>query len=573
MGIEKWDAVVIGSGLGGLTTAAYLTTNGMRTLVLEQYDTAGGSSHVFRRKNKWEFDVGVHYLGDCNTGGSIPTVLRGVGLDGMIDFLPMNEDCFDKIILPDFEFEVPKGWDRYLERLIETFPDEEAGLRKCVKTFRKIARQINEGGSPSGILGSIKFAIKSPTVIRWNSRSLGDLFDSCKLSMQARAVLAAECGTYAVPPSRASLILHSVLMDHYLKDGAYYPKGGGQVLAANLVDVIRTQGGDVRTQARVEKIEVDNGNVTGVTLDDGETIDAPIVVSNADIKKTLMEMVESEHLSDKTEDKVEDFRMSLPLFCVYLGLNTDISDRIPNTNYLILTDYDIEKQYREYFEGRLADDPSVFITAASVKDPHTRAIAPEGCSNVQIMTVIPPDYSFWHIDEGPAAGEKYSRKPEYLDVKEMLTKRLIESAKKIIPDLDEHIEWKEASTPITQERFTLASGGTSYGIECSTDQFGLKRPKPKTEINGLYLAGASTVFGHGIAGVMIGGVGCASAILHRNLLEEIAAGKVFGDPSKLSERGPDWDPLMASRRLSKKYKEKEAEVEDAVLSEPEPTAV
>ena len=65
MSDEKWDAIVIGSGLGGLTTAAYLTTNGTRTLVLEQYDTAGGTSHVFRRENKWEFDVGVHYLGDC----------------------------------------------------------------------------------------------------------------------------------------------------------------------------------------------------------------------------------------------------------------------------------------------------------------------------------------------------------------------------------------------------------------------------------------------------------------------------------------------------------------------------
>ncbi len=573
MSDEKWDAIVIGSGLGGLTTAAYLTTNGMRTLVLEQYDTAGGSSHVFRRKNKWEFDVGVHYLGDCGPRGSIPTVLRGVGLDGKIDFLPMNEDCFDKLIFPDFEFDVPKGWDKYLTRLIETFPDEEAGLRKCVTILRKIAKQINEGGSPSGILGSIKFVFKSPTVIRWNSRSLGDLFDSCKLSMQARAVLAAECGTYAVPPSRASLILHSVLMDHYLKDGAYYPKGGGQVLAANLVDVIRTQGGDVRTQARVEKIEVDGGDVTGVTLDDGETIDAPVVVSDADIKKTLLEMVESKHLTDKTEGKVKDFRMSLPLFCVYLGLDIDVRDRIPNTNYLIFTDYDIERQYRECEEGRLPDDLPVFITAASVKDPHTEAIAPEGCSNVQIMTVVPPDYSFWHIEEGPATGEKYSRKTDYLAVKEMLTNRLIKDAKKIIPDLDEHIEWKEASTPVTQERFTLASGGTSYGIECSADQFGLKRPKPKTEIGGLYLAGASTVFGHGIAGVMIGGVGCASAILHRNLLEEIATGQVYGDPFKLSERGPDWDPLLASRRLSKKYKEKEAEVEDAVPSEPEPSAV
>lgn len=74
-GTERWDAIVIGSGLGGLTAAAYLQTNGMRTIVLEQYDVAGGSSHVFRRKREWEFDVGLHHIGDCQPGGSIPGIL------------------------------------------------------------------------------------------------------------------------------------------------------------------------------------------------------------------------------------------------------------------------------------------------------------------------------------------------------------------------------------------------------------------------------------------------------------------------------------------------------------------
>ncbi len=573
MSDEKWDAIVIGSGLGGLTAAAYLTTNGKRTLVLEQYDTAGGSAHVFRRKNKWEFDVGVHYLGDCGPNGTIPTVLRGLGLEGKIDFLPMDEDGFDTIITPDLTFKVPKGWDKYLNRVIDVFPDEEAGLRKYAKVMRNIAKELNRAGTPNSLLGTAKFVLKSPTVIRWSRRSLGDLFDSCKLSDKARSLLAAESGTYAVPPSSASILMHAMLMDHYLKDGAFYPKGGGQEIAANLVDVIRTHGGDVRTQARVEKVLIRDGSAHGIRLDDGETINAPVIISDADIKKTFLDFVGEEHLSAKTFGKVSEYRMALPLFCVYLGLDIDLSDRLPNTNYLISSNYDIEAIYRDCYEGRLPDDPPIFITMASIKDPHTEAIAPKGCSNLQIMTVVPSDYSFWHIEEGPAAGEKYSRKSEYLAIKESLMEKLIEGAEKVIPDIKEHIEWKEASTPITQERFTLASGGTSYGIECSTDQFGMNRPKPKTEIDGLYLAGASTVFGHGIAGTMVGGVGCASAILHRGLLEEIKTGSVYGDSSKLTARGPDWDPLLASRRLSKKYKEKEAESEEPAATEREPTAV
>lgn len=569
MSDEKWDAIVIGSGLGGLTTAAYLSTNGLRTQVLEQYDTAGGSSHVFRRNNKWEFDVGVHYIGDCGPNGLVPTVLRGIGLEGKIDFLPMDEEFFT-LISPDLTFKVPKGWDNYLNRAIEAFPDEEAGLRKHAKVMRNIAKELNRADTPNSLLDAVKFALKSPTVIRWSRRSSGDLFDSCKLSDQARWFLAAGSTIVStVPPSRVSVLLDAMAIDHMLKDGGFYPKGGGQVFAANLVDVVRTHGGDVRTQARVEKILIQDGSTYGVRLNNGEVVNAPVIVSAADIKKTFLDFVGAEYLSARTIGKVSGYRMALPLFCVYLGLDIDLSDRMPNTNYMIYTSYDIEAICRDCYEGRIPDDPLIYITVASIKDPHTEAIAPRGSSNIQIMTLVPPDYSLWHIEEGPAAGEKYSRKSEYLAIKESLTERLIESAEKVIPDVKEHIVWKEASTPITHERYTLASGGTSYGIEPSTGQFGLKRPKPKTEVEGLYLAGASTVFGSGVVGTMLGGIGCASAILRRNLLEEIRGGRVYGDPSKLTPRGPDWDPLLVSRSLSKKYKGKDVKVAVTAASEHE----
>jgi all-trans-retinol 13,14-reductase len=174
---------------------------------------------------------------------------------------------------------------------------------------------------------------------------------------------------------------------------------------------------------------------------------------------------------------------------------------------------------------------------------------------MEIMTVVPPHYSFWHIDEGPAAGERYSDKAEYLAAKEELTERLIDGAQRLIPDIREHILWREASTPITQERYTLASGGTSYGIESSVDQWGLHRPRTKTEIEGFYIVGSSAVYAHGIAGVMFGGLACASTILGRDLRSDVFSGKVFGDPAKLPEHGPDWDPWLVCRRLSAKHKQ------------------
>lgn len=549
---ERWDAIVIGSGLGGLTTAAYLASNGLHTLVLEQYDVVGGSSHVFRRKRAFEFDVGVHYVGDCGPGGRIPTILRGVGLEGRIEFLPMDPEGFDTLVFPDLTFRVRRGWERYEEDLAAAFPDEERGLRKCVGLLRKIATQAMAGGPPSGAR-LLLAPLRAPTLVRWSNRTLGDLFDACGLSERARAVLAGESGTYGAPPSRASALVHAVLIDHYLREGGFYPRGGGQVIAAGLLDVIRSHGGDVRTRARVERILIEGGRAFGVRLADGEELRAPIVVSNADLKRTYLDLVGAERLSRRTPARLRRMRMSLPLFCVYLGLDVDLRERMPNTNYLLFPSWNAESPYRDCYEGRLPERPPVYLTAATVKDPHTTALAPPGCSSVQLMTIAPPQRSYWGLDEEAAPGDRrYRRQPAYRAVKAELSERMIDGAAELIPDIREHIVWQEAATPITHERYTLASGGTSYGLEHSPDQWGLRRPRWRTEIDGLFVVGASTFYAHGVLGAMLGGVACAGAVLGRDLQGEIAAGAVFADPARLGPPEPDQDPLEACRRLSRK---------------------
>jgi all-trans-retinol 13,14-reductase len=549
MNERRWDAIVVGSGLGGLTAAAYLSANGLRTLVLEQYDVVGGCSHVFRRKRAFEFDVGVHYLGDCLPGGVIPTVLRGLGLEGRIEFLPMDES-FDTLVFPGLTFRVRTGWERYEQDLVAAFPEDERGLRKCVATLRTIARQAMAGGPPDGPLGLLTAPLRTPTLVRWSGRTLAQLFDACQLGERPRAVLAGESGTYGAPPSRASVLVHALLMDHYLRSGGFYPRGGGQVFAAHLLDVVRSHGSTVRTRARVERILVQDGRARGVRLVGGEELRAPVVISNADLKRTHLELVGPEHLRRKTVRRVSRMRMALPLFCVYLGLDIDLRERLANTNHLLFPSFDVEAAYRDCYEGRFPQRLPLYLTAASVKDPHTAALAPPGCSTLEIMTIAPAQHSSWHVEQGPAAGERYSRKPAYRAAKAQISERLIDGAAQVIGDIREHIVWQEAATPITLERYTLASGGTSYGLEHSPDQWALRRPRCKTEIGGLFLAGASTFYAHGVAGTMLGGVACAGAVLGRDLRAEVAAGAVFGDPSRLSAGGPGWDPLAACRRLS-----------------------
>jgi phytoene dehydrogenase-like protein len=315
-----------------------------------------------------------------------------------------------------------------------------------------------------------------------------------------------------------------------------------------MLDVIQSHGGDVRTHARVERILVDDGKASGVRLDGGEELRAPVVVSNAGLKNTYLGLLPEESVSQKTLKRVRRYDMALPLFCVYLGLDVDLADAMANTNYLVNPDYDVERWYADLSDGRVPDEPPLYITAASLKDPYTRAIAPKGCSNVQIMTMAPPHHSFWNVNDGPAAGEKYSRSPDYRSVKDELMEKLIDGAGQVIPNIRDHILWKEASTPITQERYTFAAGGTSYGLEHSPKQWGQRRPGFKTELRGLFVVGADTRFAHGVVGVMLGGMGCAGAVLGRDLISEVRGGRVFGDPAKLTPVGADFDAFEVCRR-------------------------
>ena len=503
---------------------------------------------MFRRRHKgraYEFDVGLHYIGECGPEGSITRILRGIGLAERVRFRPLDPDGFTTLVFPDLTFRVPAGWDRYRARLLETFPDEAEPLGRVVDLMQGVAEDNSR--LANGEISGAELFTQAPRLLEWGLRPVTELFDAHGLSARPRAVLLGESGDYGVPPSRTAVALQSGLTDHYMR-GAFYPEGGGQVIAARLVEAIRAHGGEVRTHAPVARIRVELGRVAGVELGGtGVLVDAPIVVSNADLKRTVTELVGEMHFGPETVERVRAYRMTLPLFIVYLGVELDLVARgLPNTSWFLWGSYDIEGVYRGLEEGRMPGEDFVYVTVASLKDPHNPRLAPPGYANLQVMTMVPRDYARWHVAPGDLAAGAYHRDPEYRRLKAELGERLIRSAERVIPGLADHVDWQETATPVTQERFTHSTGGTSYGIEFATDQMGPLRIGPGTELPGLFLCGASTPSGHGIGSVMRGGVAAASAVLGRNLLRALGRGEVLGDPSLLPPLRDDWDPWRTS---------------------------
>ncbi len=540
---DEWDAIVVGSGLGGLVCAAYLAVGGRRVLVVEQHDVAGGNSHVFRRRRAYEFDVGVHYLGDCGPDGVLPAIFAGLGLDKRVTYREMDRDGFDRIVTPGLTVDMPAGWDAYRRRLKEALPQDAAGIDTFLDVISALGAETRSALLSPVDLSITELVRRTPTTVRWGRKRLAELFDHCGLSARARTVLAAQSPNYGMGPAQASVSMHSVVTDHYVR-GAYYPEGGGQTLAAALVEVLESHGGELRTRCRTERILVEDGKVTGVGLSDGTLLRAPLVVSNADYRRTVLDLVGPEHFPRKLVAKTREATMGLPFATLYVALDKELPPR-PNANLWWYRDDDIDRYYARLQEGDIDPVPFLFVSFASLKDPRSRTVCPPGHTNFQVMTLCPPDYARWGVERGPADGERYRRKNGYREQKAALTEAMLRAAEEAIGPFRDHVVHLEAATPLTHERYTLSTGGTPFGLA----EWGAagSRPDTRTSVTGLHVVGASSRYGSGITGVAVGGIACAAQILGRRLMHEVHSGSVLAEQELLPERGDNWDPLAVSR--------------------------
>jgi phytoene dehydrogenase-like protein len=291
-------------------------------------------------------------------------------------------------------------------------------------------------------------------------------------------------------------------------------------MADRLAEAIEEAGGDIRLRTRATRIDVEAGRVKGVTLDGRHhglvRVAAPVVVSDADLKRTVLELVGAEHFPLAFVERVRRFEMALPLFVVYLGLDVPPS-WLPygNANRWVFGSCDFDAEYTQLARGELPERPFVYIATASRKDPENRRIAPPGHTNLQVMTIVPAAPRFWGVDEASMRDGTYVASEGYRFVKEQVTQRVLAQAERAIPGLSRHIVYREAATPLTHTRFTQSTGGTSYGIAATPGQFLEGRPGASTPVVGLYLAGASTRAGHGIIGAMQSGVAAAERVLGR----------------------------------------------------------
>lgn len=503
---QQYDVIIIGSGIGALTTASLLAKiQKKKVLILEKHWTLGGLTHEFERKRKYSWDVGLHYVGQMDDYDFFPGLMRYI-TDDKVEWVKMQEP-YDIFMYPDHRVEVPNSGRAFNQMLQDKFPEEKEAIDQYFKDMLKLskwgANRFLQTFMPAPISFAIKWFNKSKEKLALQTTQ--EYLDSHFKNNELKAILVSQWGDYGEPPATSCLFAHALVVTHFLK-GGFYPKGGSKTIAQSIIPIIKAAGGKCITNCEVTEILVENGKAIGCDciIKKGKqsehiTIKAPVIISNIGAHGTFRKLLK-EPLFPELEKEIHLSGASA--ITLYLGFKNDPRklEGVKGGNMWMFKNYDHNQMAKDF--NPLQDDLSFcFASFPSIKDP----------SNTQHTgeLISFSNYKFfkeWENKNWQERGEKYE------EVKASIIQRMLAFMDEQVPGFSDLVEYAELSTPLSIETFTSRAGGMMYGVPVTPKRYELDCLKPQTPIKNLYLSG-SDVFVLGIAGATLGGVAAACAVM------------------------------------------------------------
>ncbi len=514
-GADSFDAIVIGSGMGGLTAAVFLARAGRKVLVLEKHYEFGGFTHVFSRRD-YEWDVGVHYLGDMVEPTSETARIFNLISGGKLQWAPMDE-AYDRLIYPDRSYDLFAGKDKMKAQLKEWFPTETAAIDAYYELLPRMTGwrsklYFAEKALPKPISAVLGGMMRRPW-LKYSGKTTAVVLDGLTQDPKLRAVLTGQWGDYGLPPKQSSFGIQAMVASHY-RHGACYPVGGSAQFANTIIAELERLGGKVLLRAEVAEVLEENGRAKGVRMADGRCFFALNVISNAGFVNTMTKLLPEKLRLNPKQIADMGLEASVGHVCLYIGLKKTAEElSLPKTNLWIYPGYDYDAQLANYLKNPDGPLPLTYISFPSAKDPDFLNRFP-GKSTIEIITVAPWDwYSEWEDGKWKKRGEEYEAK------KEAISQRLLAELYKHMPSTQGHVDYYELSTPLSTKHFSNYPAGELYGLSHTPARFRQRKLGVRTPLKGLWMAGQDAV-SCGVAGGMFGGVLCASAILMRNVIAD-----------------------------------------------------
>ena len=508
---ETYDAIVVGSGIGGMAAAAMLARlRNKRVLVLERHTELGGLTHEFRREG-YSWDVGLHYVGEMDTGYLIRRFMDFI-TGGALAWNRLPED-FERFIYPNLRFDVPADPELYEQRLTARFPKEKKAIRRYFRDIRVFSswhsRDFVSRYAPRfiGLVLKIMNVSGRSTAVSSTESYMKKNFRTVEL----RRLLVSQWGNYGLPPSESAFAVHALIVCHYLH-GAWFPDGGAGRIAGFIEKVIEAHGGSCFVGWEATKILVDGTRVCGVEARERfgqgrRVIQAPVVISDIGIAETCERLL-GFWPEERLRSRVSFVGHGYSAVTLYVGLSrSPASLGIKGENFWIFENpdhEDVEGASRSLMEGKAQN---TYISFPSLKK---HSGSQETIKHtVEIISMVPSElFSRW------SETGLENRGVEYRALKERISEGLLALAERHIPGIRGLVAYSELSTPLSVTYYTGHPRGEFYGIPARPQRYQSGGFSPRSTLKGLYFAG-SDVSALGVAGSMMGGIAAACLAMGR----------------------------------------------------------
>jgi len=490
--LSEYDVVVIGAGNGGLTAACSLAQRGMKTLLLERHNIPGGCATSFCR-GRFEFEVALHQLSGLGTAdkpGPLRFVLDNLGVLDRVEWVVM-ENLYRVLIPGQLDITLKADREAVITTLQEKFPDESDRIKDFFDLVYKFCLEFfSMSRDPQANPETY------PTYFQYALKSTQEVLDQFFVNPLLKMAVSVYWGYVGVPPAQLSFADIAILLFAYIELKPFHIKGGSQALSNAILEKYYESNGEARFNCGVSKILVEDGRVTGVVTEAGDTIKTDYVVSNASTLSVYTELIDPEHVPDSQLKILGGSTIGPSALTLFIGLDCEPAQvGIDETTNFLGTTTDTNKVFSSTKKVDIEDE-YVLLTCYNISDPDS---SPPGTSQVVIV-----DLKY---------GEPWLEIPphQYYDKKYELANKLLDRIEKLFPGFREHIEEIEVATPITHMRFLGTPGGAIYGF----DQYAKDSNmfvSPRSPIKGLFFAGAWAGMG-GFQPTLSSGVAAARAVL------------------------------------------------------------
>ena len=478
--MDRYDFVIIGSGLGGLVCGAILSKEGYKVCILEKNRQIGGNLQTFVR-DRVIFDSGVHYIGGLDKCQNLHQIFQYLGIMDQLKLQRMDLDAFDVVLFNDDEreFKMAQGYDRFIESLVRQFPDEREAIVRYCDAIKNVCQKF-----PLYNLRSGTYFEKMDTV-ETGARAF---IESLTTNETLRQVLAGSNMLYAGVSDKTPFYVHALVLNSYIESSWKCVDGGSQI-ARLLTKVIRNNGGIIRKHAKVTRIfEADNA-VQYVELEDGERVYGERFISNIHPVKTL-ELVDSALIRPVYRNRLKSLENSISVFVLNIVLKKNSYPYI-NRNFYV---YDTKDVWgcMEYDDESWPKNYALFFSASSKSGGFA-----EGATLMAYMKY--EEVAQW-ADTFNTDSHENDRGESYRDFKKRKAEKLLDLMEVKFPAFRKHIHAYYAATPLSFRDYIGTDDGSMYGIAKDFNDPWRTFLSPRTKIGNLFFTGQNLNL-HGILGV------------------------------------------------------------------------